>query len=106
MRFVGFILAFLLVGFSLSKEVSFTQEDRDRLIRVETKVDIGFQQVDKRFEQIEKRIDSLITFMWILAGAFVGITGVTIGFALWNRKATERPRTQRGFKGTWNTLEG
>ena len=98
MRFVGFILAFLLVGFSLSREASFTQEDRDRLIRVETKVDVGFQQIDKRFEQIEKRIDDLITFMWILAGAFVGITGVTIGFALWDRKATEILRTHKVLK--------
>ncbi|MCS7308392.1 MAG: hypothetical protein NZ526_07585, partial [Aquificaceae bacterium] len=29
--------------------------------------------------------------MWILAGAFVGITGVTIGFALWDRKTMVRP---------------
>ncbi|MCS7262814.1 MAG: hypothetical protein NZ560_05315, partial [Aquificaceae bacterium] len=105
MKFVGFMLALFLVGISPSKEVSFTQEDRERLIRLETKVDIGFQQiekrfeqVDKRFEQVEKRIDDLITFMWILASSFVGITGVTIGFALWDRRTMIRPFEDRSKK--------
>ncbi|MCS7196102.1 MAG: hypothetical protein NZ827_02400 [Aquificaceae bacterium] len=94
----GFILAFLLVSLSFSKEVPFTQEDRDRLVRVETKVDMGFQQIDKRFEQVEKRIGDLITFMWILAGAFVGITGVTISFAMWDRRTMVRPFEDRSKK--------
>ncbi|MCS7308393.1 MAG: hypothetical protein NZ526_07590 [Aquificaceae bacterium] len=88
----------LSFGFPFSKEVPFTQEDRERLIRVETKVDVGFQQIDKRFEQVEKRIDDLITFVWILAGVFVAIVGITIGFALWDRRNMVRPFEDRSKK--------
>lgn len=37
----------------------FTQEDRDRLIRLETTVQVFMHQVDKRFEQVDKRIQEL-----------------------------------------------
>ena len=47
-------------------ESGFTQEDRDRLIRLEAtlqtftqQVDKRFEQVDKRFEQVDKRIEDL-----------------------------------------------
>jgi TolA-binding protein len=47
-------------------ESGFTQEDRDRLIRLEAtlqtftqQVDKRFEQVDKRFEQMDKRIEDL-----------------------------------------------
>ena len=54
-------------------------------------IDKRFEQIDKRFEQVDKRIDELMTFMWILAVIFVGITGVTISFALWDRRTMIRP---------------
>lgn len=34
----------------MASEIPFTQEDRDRLIRLETKL----EEIDKRFEQIDK----------------------------------------------------
>jgi hypothetical protein len=37
----------------------FTQEDRDRLIRLETTLQVFMHQVDKRFEQVDKRIQEL-----------------------------------------------
>lgn len=102
--FILFVISFDLQA----KEVSFTQEDRERLIRLEAtmkefkdSVDKRFEQmdkrfeefrdyVDKRFEQIDKRFEQMISFLWILSGIFVGILAVTIGFAFWDRRTIIR----------------
>ncbi len=81
------IFSFLLVFFIAtpiyaSKEVPFTLDDRDRLIRVEAKLD----EIDKRFEQIDKRFDDLKTFLWIITGIFTAIMVGNIGFAYWDRR--------------------
>ena len=54
-------------------------------------IDKHFEQIDKRFEQIDKRFEEIITFMWMLVAIFTGITGVTISFALWDRRTMIRP---------------
>lgn len=73
----------------MAREVPFTQEDRDRLIRLETKleeIDKRFEQIDKRFEQIDKRFDDLKTFLWMITGIFTTIMVANIGFAYWDRR--------------------
>jgi len=74
-------------------ENGFTQQDRERLIRLEvtlqefkTYVDKRFEQVDKRFEQVDKRFEEIITFMGILAAVFTAMMVGTIGFAYWDRQ--------------------
>jgi hypothetical protein len=108
MRRLNLILMLMMVGLATmvisdawAKEVPYTLEDRDRLIRVEARlyeidkrfeqIDKRFEQIDKRFEQIDKRFDDMFTFLWILAGIFTAITGVTIGFAVWDRRSMIRP---------------
>ena len=112
-----FILLVLAVSFKVqAKEISFTQEDRERLIRLEAtmkefkdavdkrfeQIDKRFEQIDKRFEQIDKRFEEfrnyvdkrfeqMMTFLWILSAVFVGIVAVTIAFALWDRRTMLRP---------------
>ena len=114
------IMAMILVWMMLVvpvcyAESGFTQEDRDRLIRLEAtlqtfmqqvdkrfeQVDKRFEQVDKRFEQMDKRIDDLredmnkrfeqmMTFLWILAGIFTALVAAVIGFAYWDRRTIIR----------------
>ena len=98
--------AILLIGSIVqAKEIPFTQEDRDRLIRLEVtlkefkesvdkrfeQIDKRFEQVDKRFEQFGKQIDQLFNFLWIFAVIFTSITVTTIGFAIWDRRSMIRP---------------
>ncbi|MGQ9609280.1 MAG: hypothetical protein ACUVWN_08255 [bacterium] len=107
------ILSMTFLSLNISaKEVPYTLEDRDRLIRIETslnefkdsvdkrfeqvdkrfeQVDKRFEQVDKRFEQVDKRFEQIIIFMWMLVTIFVGVTGATIGFAVWDRRSMIRP---------------
>ncbi len=70
-----------------AREVPFTLEDRDRIIRIEARLN----EIDKRFEQIDKRFEQMMSFLWILTTVFVAITVMTIGFALWDRKTVLKP---------------
>ncbi|GAB4534252.1 MAG: hypothetical protein Fur0020_00700 [Thermodesulfovibrionia bacterium] len=90
-----------------AKEIPFTQEDRDRLIRLEAKVEEGFKAIDKRFEAIDKRFEAIdkrfeaidkrfeaidaqfnrMTDLMVgIILAFAGIVAVTISFAIWDRR--------------------
>ena len=102
------ILSLLMLSvnsIAIAGEVPFTLEDRDRLIRIEARLDSfekRFDQVDKRFtelredmnkrfEQVDKRFDQMFNFVWILATIFTAITAATIGFAVWDRRTMVRP---------------
>jgi len=112
---VVFFLLFI-TRVSYNKEVAFTQEDRERLIKMEAtleefknsvdkrfeQIDRRFEQVDrrfielredmnKRFEQVDKRFEENMNYMWMLIMVFIGITGVTIGFAIWDRRSMVKP---------------
>ncbi|MDW8002236.1 MAG: hypothetical protein RMJ39_06160 [Deltaproteobacteria bacterium] len=86
-----------LFGLSFAKEVSFTQEDRERIIRLDVTikefkdaVDKRFEQVDKRFEQVDKRFEQLNNFLYLLSGIFTALVGVVIALALWDRRTMLR----------------
>jgi len=119
MNYITYLFLFLLILLpvhgSFAGEVPYTLEDRDRLIRVEAKVeqidkrldqvdkrfeqiDKRFEQVDKRFEQIDKRfemVDSRIgrlesVMMWGFGLLFTTMVGL-VGFVLWDRRTALAP---------------
>lgn len=67
-------------------ENGFTQQDRERLIRLEVTLQEFKTYVDKRFEQVDNRFKDIITFMGILAAVFTAMMVGTIGFAYWDRR--------------------
>ena len=90
-----------------SREVPFTLDDRDRIIRTEQEirslrnetnvkfdavdkrfdaVDKRFDAVDKRFEAVNQRFDQLFNFLWAIIGIFTTMTVAVFGFAFWDRK--------------------
>jgi len=87
------------------RSVPFTLEDRDRILRIEQRLDAmekRFEQVDKRFEdlradmnarfeQVDKRFEQQHNTIMMLIGVFTAITAATIGFALWDRRTMIRP---------------
>ncbi|MCX7678936.1 MAG: hypothetical protein N2316_06930, partial [Spirochaetes bacterium] len=74
----------MVASVALAREIPFTQDDRDRLIRVETKVEEGLKAVNAR-------IDSLENLMYVLISAiFVQTVGV-VGFVLWDRRTALSP---------------
>lgn len=79
-----------------AKDVPYTLEDRDRLIRLETDVanlkeqfNQRFESIDKRFESIERRIERLEDIMmWgfgLLLTTMVGLAS----FVLWEMKKSK-----------------
>lgn len=77
--------------------MGFTQEDRDRPVRLEAALQVFMQQVDKRFEQVDKRFqevhnrfEQLTSFLWMLVVIFTTLTAVVIGFAYWDRRTIVR----------------
>jgi hypothetical protein len=86
--YIIFIIIMLFtISAAYSKEVPYTLDDRDRIIRLEVKIN----EIDKRFEQIDKRFEQIITFLWILTAIFIAITSATLGFAFWDRKTFLKP---------------
>jgi len=112
-RVIGIVLGFFaVVGIAYAqKEEGFSQEDRERLIRLETTLKVFMEQVDKRFEQIDKRFEQvnqqfeqidkrfeqvnqqfeqMMSFLWMLTGIFTTLVVAVIGFAYWDRRTVVR----------------
>jgi len=102
------LLILLLLPFIVKaevKEVPFTLDDRDRIIRTEQKieavktemnarfegVDKRFESVDKRFDNVDKRFDQLFNFLWAIIGIFTTMMVSVFGFAFWDRKLSLAP---------------
>jgi len=54
-----FLFYFFITAPCFAEKTGFTQEDRERLVRLEATLKVFMQQVDKRFEQVDKRISEL-----------------------------------------------
>ncbi len=109
------ILLFVILGIflnittSYAKEVSFTQEDRDRLIRFEMRLEEGLKAVNqriddtnkriddinRRIDDTNKRIDDLRDLIYILIGAVIAQTIGVIGFVIWDRRTALQPAIRK-----------
>jgi len=102
---VFFLLILPLIGKAETKEIPFTLDDRDRIIRTEQKVESvktemnarfetvnkQFEAVDQRFNAIDKRFDQLFSFLWAIIGIFTAMMVSIFGFAFWDRKLSLAP---------------
>ena len=103
MKKIVFIIGILWVLLPLlvnanNNEVSFTLQDRDRIIQTEQKIIQTEQKVDflktemnARFESSDKRFDQLFNFLWAIIGIFTSMFIAMLGFAFWDRKLSLAP---------------
>jgi hypothetical protein len=95
-----------LVSIGFAKEVPFTQDDRNRLIRLETKVEEGQKSLQKQFDDLkgntQRQGDNLIeqmrdlkTFMLWGFGILFGGMGILIGFVIWDRRTALAPAVRK-----------
>lgn len=84
-----FFLSFL--NLALAKEVPFTQEDRDRLIRLEEGQKFLQKQIDDLKISTQKQIDDLRTLMLWGFGILFGGMGILIGLVMWDRRTAISP---------------
>jgi len=94
---IAIIISFAAVNV-FAKNVSFTQEDRDRLIRIEEglkAVNLRIDAVNQRIDDTNKRIDELRGFMlWGFGILFAGMMTL-IGFVLWDRRSALAPAVRK-----------
>ena len=84
----------------------FTQEDRDRLIRLETKVEEGFKSLQREIDSQQRQIDDLKSstqrqfdnqytlILWGFGILFGGM-GILIGFVIWDRRTALAPAIRK-----------
>ncbi|RME09682.1 MAG: hypothetical protein D6804_05520 [Aquificota bacterium] len=93
-------LAFLVILFSLvsAKEVPFTLEDRERIIRLEEGQKALMQKIEdtnKRIDDVREEIRDLKNFMlWGFGVLFAGMMTL-IGFVIWDRRTALSPAIRR-----------
>ena len=68
-----------------ARQIIELREDMDKRFE---QVDKRFEQVDKRFEEMGDRLDDMLNYLWMISTAFLGLTGISIGFAMWDRKTS------------------
>jgi predicted PurR-regulated permease PerM len=109
-----FLLALPSIGATQSKEIPFTLDDRDRIIRTEQKVEAVKTEINSRFEAVDKqfagfrsemnaRFDQLFNFLWGIIGVFTTMMVSVFGFAFWDRKLALAPVKRENLK-TLNAL--
>jgi hypothetical protein len=119
-----FMLALPCLGNAETKEIPFTLDDRDRIIRTEQKVESlktemnqrfegvnqrfegvnqRFESVNQRFDAMDKRFDQLFNFLWAFIGIFTAMMVAVFGFAFWDRKLSLSPLKKENLR-TLNLL--
>jgi hypothetical protein len=73
------------------KEIPFTLDDRDRIIRTEQKIESVKTEMTARFEAVDNRFDQLFNFLWAIIGIFTTMMVSIFGFAFWDRKLALAP---------------
>ncbi len=87
-----FLVVLLLVfSIALPKEVPFTQEDRDRIIRLEEGQKHLQKQIDELKRDTQRQFDELRTFLYWGFGILFGGMGILIGFVIWDRRTAVEP---------------
>lgn len=89
-----------------TKEISFTLDDRDRIIRTEQKVEALEDKIDQKVDNLRSemngkfdglrsemnaRFDQLFNFLWAIIGIFTAMMISVFGFAFWDRKLSLAP---------------
>ncbi len=120
------ILLFVLVLKAQEQTIPYTQADRDRMVRVEAKVealdkriddlksniDARFSGVNNKFDEVNKKIDRLDDkfdsyFRWGFGLVLMSIFGL-IGFIIYDRRTTLAPvenKTERIIKSLREAAE-
>jgi len=90
-KLIIFLISYIMMLGIYSKEIPYTLEDRERLIRLEE----GIKFVNQRIDDVKEEIRDLKTFMlWGFGILFSGM-GILMGFVLWDRRTAISPVIKR-----------
>lgn len=98
---VFFILAIIMFINPVidAKDIPFSQEDRDRLIRLEMKVEEGQRSLQRQIDDLklstQRQFENLYTLMLWGFGILFGGMGILIGFVIWDRRTALAPAIRK-----------
>jgi len=78
-----------------ARDVSFTQEDRDRIIRLEEGQKSLQRRIDDLKTSAEKKFDNLYTLILWGFGILFGGMWMLMGFVLWDRRTALAPAIKK-----------
>lgn len=93
--YIIFVLLVIVPSLCFARDIPFTQDDRDRLIRLETKVEEGLKAVNQRIDGLDKRIDGLQSLIYVLIAAIFTQTIGIVGFVIWDRRTALAPAIKK-----------
>jgi hypothetical protein len=101
--FIGICILFLpLIMKAELKEIPFTIDDRDRIIRTEQKVEAVDAKIEMKVDglrsEMTARFDQLFNFLWAIIGIFTTMMVSIFGFAFWDRKLSLSPLKRENEK--------
>ena len=92
------IFSIIVIGLMVpppSQAEEFTQKDRERLIRLETKVEEGQKTLQRQITDLkvdtQRQTDDLKTLILWGFGILFGGMGLLIGFVIWDRRTALEP---------------
>ncbi|MFN0047996.1 MAG: hypothetical protein ACKVOU_02605 [Cytophagales bacterium] len=105
MLFTFLFSLFAMLSFAESKEIPYTLEDRERLIKLEVRVDEGFKAIEarfvamdekfdgrfdsmqKQFDAVQKQIDFTNNLILTMIASLIG----TVMYMWWDRSRANEP---------------
>ncbi len=78
------IIAAIAPSICFARDIPFTQDDRDRLIRVE-----------EGLKAVNQRIDGLQNLIYVLIAAIFAQTVGIVGFVIWDRRTALAPALKK-----------
>jgi hypothetical protein len=101
-KLIVFLISYITMLGIYSKEIPYTLEDRERLIRLEEGIKSVNQRIDglekslnQRIDDVKEEIRDLKTFiLWGFGILFSGM-GILMGFVLWDRRTAITPVIKR-----------
>ena len=92
--FVLMLFVFALQTFPQSQNVSFTLEDRDRIMRTEEKLESFRNEMNTKFEAIDTKfeaMDSKIETLYWGFGILIALMLFLFGYIVWDRRTALNP---------------
>jgi len=106
--FIIFIFSGLIFqAFAQTREVPFTLDDSDRIMRTEERIESLRKEVNAKFEAVETKIDALETkidavnsrfepLYWAF-GILITLMFFILGFIIWDRRTALNPIQQKTY---------
>lgn len=92
------LVVMAIMGNALSayaRDISFTQEDRDRIIRLEEGQKSLQRQIDDLKTSTQRQFDNLYTLILWGFGILFGGMAMLMGFVLWDRRTALAPAIKK-----------